>query len=156
MQSARCGIRTPAELAAGVELREDDLDARQARAGFDVDRDAATGVVHLDAGIGVQDDVDALAVAGQGFVDRVVDDLPDAVHETAGIGRADVHAGTLADRLEPLEHLKVMGGVLGGHNPQDYRRMPTLPCTDTGLWIRVRAERNVMPSRHSRNKRVVV
>jgi len=44
-------------------------------------------------------------VAGQGLVDRVVDDLPDQVVQAALAGGPDVHARALADRLEPLEHL---------------------------------------------------
>ena len=43
------------------------------------------------------------AVAGQRLVDRVVDDLPDEVVQAALAGRADVHAGALAHRLEALE-----------------------------------------------------
>ncbi len=120
VQSARRGVRAAAELAARMQLREDDLDARQPGARLDVDGDAARAVAHLDAAVGVQDDVDAGAVAAEGLVDGVVDDLPQAVHQAARVGRADVHARTLADRLEPFEHLKMMGGVLGGHNPQGY------------------------------------
>ena len=47
------------------------------------------------------------ATPGQGLVDAVVDDLPQAVHEAAGVGRPDVHAGPLAHRLEPLEDEEV-------------------------------------------------
>ena len=50
--------------------------------------------------------------AGQGLVDRVVDDLPEAVHEAALVGRADVHAGALAHGLEALEDLEVARGVV--------------------------------------------
>ena len=116
------GVRSAAELAAGVQLGEHDLDAAEPGARLDVDRDAARAVAHLDAAVGVQDDLDARAVAAEGLVDGVVDDLPEAVHEPAGVGRADVHAGALADRFEPLQHLEMMGGVLGGHNPQGYPR----------------------------------
>ena len=117
-------VRSAAELAAGVQLGEDDLDAGQPGARFDVDGDAAGAVAHLDAAVGVQDDVDARAMAAEGLVDGVVDDLPQAVHEAARVGRPDVHAGALADRFEPLQHLEMMGGVLGGHNPQGYRGAP--------------------------------
>ena len=72
-------------------------------------------VAHLDAVVGVQDHVDLGAVAAERLVDRVVDDLPQAVHEAAGVGRADVHAGALAHRLEALEHGEVTGGVVGAH-----------------------------------------
>ena len=46
-----------------------------------------------------------VGVAGQRFVDRVVDDLVDEVVQAALGRRADVHAGAFANRLEPLEHL---------------------------------------------------
>ena len=49
----------------------------------------------------------AVRGAGQRLVDAVVDDLPQAVHEPAGVGGADVHARALADRLEPLEDQEV-------------------------------------------------
>ena len=49
-----------------------------------------------------------VAVAGQGLVDGVVDDLVDEVVQAARAGRADVHAGPLADRLQALEKAWVM------------------------------------------------
>ena len=46
---------------------------------------------------------DFLAVAGERFVDRVVDDLENHVVETgAVIGVADVHSGTFSDGFEAL------------------------------------------------------
>ena len=125
VKSTGGGVRAAAELAAGVQLREDDLDARETGARFDVDRDASRLVAHLDAAVGVQDDVDARAVPAEGLVDGVVDDLPEAVHEASGVGRPDVHPGSFADRFESLEHLEVVGGILGGHNPQAYPRVAT-------------------------------
>ena len=101
-----------AELAARVQLGEDDLDPGQAGAGLDVDGDAAAVVAHLDGAVGAEDDLDVGADAGQRLVDRVVDDLPEAVHEAALVGRADVHARALAHGLETLEDLQVAGGVV--------------------------------------------
>ena len=43
---------------------------------------------------------DLLAMTSKGFVDRVVDDLPQTVHEATGIGRTDVHTWALADRIQ--------------------------------------------------------
>ena len=54
---------------------------------------------------------DPVAVAGQRLVDGVVDDLPDQVVQAALAGGADVHARTLADRLEALEDLDRAGVV---------------------------------------------
>ena len=115
VQTAGRRVRPAAELAARVQLGEDDLDAAESRARLDVHGDAARAVAHLDAAVGVQDDLDARAVAAERLIDGVVDDLPEAVHEPARVGGPDVHAGALADRLEPLQHLEMMGGVLGGH-----------------------------------------
>jgi hypothetical protein len=57
-------------------------------------------------------DRDGVAVAGERLVDGVVDDLVDEVVEAALTGRADVHAGALAHRLEAFEHLDGVGPVL--------------------------------------------
>ena len=120
VQSAGRRVRPRAELAAGVQLREHDLDAGEPGLRLDVDRDAAGAVAHLDAAVGVQDDADLGAVAAERLVDGVVDDLPEAVHEPAGVGRADVHAGALAHRLEALEHGEMAGGIVGAHVDKAY------------------------------------
>ena len=112
MQAAGGGVGAAAELAAGVQFGEDHLDAGQPGLGFDVDGNAAAVVVDLDRVVRVQDDLDVVAEAGQGLVDGVVDDFPEAVHESAGVRGADVHARALADGLEALQHGKVPGGVI--------------------------------------------
>ena len=53
-----------------------------------------------------------VAEAGERLVDRVVDDLVDEVVQAALAGRADVHAGALADRLEALEDRDVLRVVV--------------------------------------------
>ena len=111
VQATRGGVRPAAELAARVQLGEDHLDAGEPGLGLLVDRDATAVVVHLGRAVGVQDHLDARAVTAQRLVDRVVDDLPEAVHQPAGVGGADVHARALADRLEALEDEQVLGVV---------------------------------------------
>ena len=49
-----------------------------------------------------QDDLNLGTVARQGFVDRVVHDFIDQMMQPGFIGRADVHAWALADRLQPI------------------------------------------------------
>src|SRR4029453_4481456 len=104
-------VAVAAELAAAVQLGERDLDARQLVLRVDVGGDAPAVVDHPAATVGQQGDVDAVAVAGHGLVDRVVDDLPHEVVQARRTGRADVHAGALADRLPALEDLHVLGPV---------------------------------------------
>ena len=111
VQPAGRGVRAAAELAARVQAGHHDLDAADARSRLDVDRDAAPVVAHLDRAVSVQVDLDPGAVPAQRLVDRVVDDLPDAVHQAAGVGRADVHARPLADRLQTLQDQQVARGV---------------------------------------------
>ena len=102
-----------AELAAGVEDGQHDLGRGPLLFRHRLDRDAAAVVLDRAAVVRMQDDADAVAVAGQGLVDRVVDDLVDEVMEAARAGRADVHAGTLADRFQSLEDGDVLGAVGG-------------------------------------------
>ena len=102
-----------AELAAGVQHGQHDLDRRALLLLHDRDRDAAAVVGDGDRVVGVDRDRDVVAVAGQRLVDRVVDNLVDEVVQAARPGRADVHARALADRLEALEDGDVLGVVTG-------------------------------------------
>ena len=61
VQAAGGDVGPAAELAAGVQLGRDDLDARQPGLGLLVGRDAAAVVVHLDRSVGVQRDLDGCA-----------------------------------------------------------------------------------------------
>ena len=104
-----------AELAAGVENGQHDLDGRLALLLHHRDGDAAAVVDDRDRVVGVDRDVDLVAVAGQRLVDRVVDDLVDQVVQPARAGRSDVHARPLADGLEPFQDrdvLCVVGALL--------------------------------------------
>jgi hypothetical protein len=102
------------ELSARVELRVHDLDAGQPDSRHLVHGDAAAVVAHLDRAVRVEDHVDAARRAGEGLVHGVVDDLPQAVHEAAGVRRSDVHPGALAHGGQTLEDREVACGVLGG------------------------------------------
>ena len=57
-----------------------------------------------------------VAIAGQGLVDRVVDDLIDQMVKTRHARRADVHAGALADGFQTLENLDLTSVVLRFHD----------------------------------------
>ena len=137
VQAARGDVRAATELAAGVQLGGDHLDAGQPGLGLLVGGDAATVVVDLGRPVGVQGHLDGVRGAGQRLVDPVVDDLPQAVHETAGVGGADVHARALAHRLEPLEDEEVSGvvGVVGD------RRAPAVE-----RWCCLRPEGSNLPA----------
>ena len=97
-----------------------------------VDGDAAAVVADGDGVVGVKFDLDAVGVARDGLVHRVVEDFGDQVVERAFVGAADVHAGALADGLQAFEHLD-RGGVVGGIAAPERRSSAMLPaCCSLG------------------------
>ena len=113
VQAAGDLVAVAAELAAGVELRQDDLERGDPGARDLVDRDAAAAVDDGDRVVGVDRHLDRVVVARHRLVDGVVDDLVDQVVEAADAGRADVHPRPQPDRLEAFEDGDVLGRVTG-------------------------------------------
>src|SRR5690606_16643477 len=111
VEPAGRGVGHAAELAARVQPGHHQLDAGEPGLGLQVDRDAAPVVGDLDGPVGVHGHADVGAVPGEGLVDAVVDDLPQAVGEAPAVGGPDVHPGSLADGLQALQHREVAGGV---------------------------------------------
>ena len=103
MQAARHLVGVVVELTAGVQDGHDDLCRGSALLRVHIDRDTAAVVGDRDRFIGMNRDRDDVAVASEGFVDRVVDDFENHVVQTgAVIGVADVHTGPFAHGLKAL------------------------------------------------------
>src|SRR5262249_13663240 len=126
------------ELASRVEARQHALGRRFARFLVGVHRDAAAVVAHRARAVGVENDLDAVAVAAHGFVYGVVHGLVHEVVESVGARIADVHRGALANRLESLEDLDVARGIgVGAHArspapaPMDSATVPPLTSHQT-------------------------
>src|SRR6185295_19052586 len=86
----------------------------------------------------------------------VVQDLVDQVVDAAAVGRADVHARTLADGVETLEVGQVVGAVqdrgLGGHGVDLPRWRRTQDAASLPAWSDIPGE----PSRaRGRNPRTI-
>ena len=79
-----------------------------------VDGDAASVVADGYPAVGLEPDLNAVALSRHRFIDGVIDDFIDEVMEPARIGRADVHPGVAPDSLDPLQDLNVGGRVAGG------------------------------------------
>src|SRR5690606_15450363 len=114
MQATGDRVSAATELAAGVQDREHDLDRGLLLDRVLGDRDAAAVVDDAHTAVGEDRDLDVVAVAGEGLIDGVVDDLVDQVVQTTWAGRSDVHSRALADRFEPLENLDGFGAVAVG------------------------------------------
>ena len=113
VEAARDLVALAAELAAGVELGQNDGEGGEALIGHDVDRDARAPVRDGDRVVRMKPDLDPVVPARERLVDRVVDDLVDEVVEAPRAGRADVHPRPQPDRLEALEDGDVLAGVGG-------------------------------------------
>ena len=50
----------------------------------------------------------SVAVAGQGFVDGVIDHFVDQVMQSHFAGRADIHGGPQAHRLQAFQHFDTL------------------------------------------------
>ncbi len=147
VQAARHLVAAAAELAAGVQLGQHHLQRRALLGGMHVDGDAAPVVEHRHRAVGVQGGDDQVAVAGQGLVDGVVDQLPDEVVQAPVVGRADVHAGTAAHRLQPLQHLDLLRPVVAAALAAAAGRLPGRRGR------RLRTSRRLRNSRRNRVRR---
>ena len=94
-----------AELSAGMEVGQDELQRGNLVDRVRVDGNAAAVVLDRAGAVQVDGDLDRRGEARQGLVDRVVDDLEDAVVQPPLVGVADVHVRALAHPLETLEFL---------------------------------------------------
>src|SRR3990172_9802020 len=92
------------ELAAGVELRQDDLQrGAVVLLGHGPDGDAATVVPDAHRAVRANGDVDFGAVTRERLVHRVVDDLVHQMVQPPMTGGADVHTRPLPHRFQALE-----------------------------------------------------
>ena len=127
MEAARDLVRVVVELAARVEVRQDDLQRLAPVHGMGPDGDPAPVVFDGDRVVRVDDDGDRVAVPGLGLVDRVVHELGDHVVKARDVvGVPDVHPGPLAHGLEPLEELDRARAVVLGARVRGLKRRKRL------------------------------
>ncbi len=119
VQSGSDLVAAAAELAAGMEDGHHHLQGVHRLAAGPFlrwvwpDRDTPTVILDRHRVVGVDDDLDPVAGAGQRLVDRVVDDLLHEVVQAPEVGRADVHARPAAHGLQSLQDLNVGSFVAG-------------------------------------------
>src|SRR3546814_2300753 len=86
---------------------------RHAFPGVDAGGNAAPVVLDRHRTVGVEDDEDAVAMAGQRLVDGVVGNLEHHVVEARSVvGVADVHAGAFAHGIHALQDLDGIGAII--------------------------------------------
>ena len=107
-------ISAAAELAAGMEHGEYNSDGRKPGRLLDPHRDTAAVIRHRNDIARQNTDIDLIAEARKGLVDRVVYNLIDKMMQAPFAGGAYVHARTLAHRLQALENLYLITAVILG------------------------------------------
>ena len=100
------------EFAAGVKDGHDHFGRRLMLLFVHLDGNAAAVVDDRDRIVHVDEDIDVLAEAGQGFVDGVVDDFINQVMEAVGARAPDVHRRAFPDRFEALEDFDAFGRII--------------------------------------------
>ena len=131
VEAPRHGVGALLELPAGMEHGEGDLGGGLLLRGVHARRDAPAVVHHRDAAVDMDRDLDRLAEPGHVLVNAVVHHFVHEVVEALGAGAPDVHGGALADGVESLQHLDLLGavgiawpaldlGLVRGHRPPRY------------------------------------
>ncbi len=81
---------------------------------MNVDGDAAAVVDHGNGVVDVNRDRDCVAVSGQRFINRVIDDFIHQVMQARFHGGSDVHGRAQADSLQTFENLDA-GRIVNSH-----------------------------------------
>lgn len=112
MQAAGEGVVAVAELAAGMQPGQDQLDTGNLFFRVHVHRHAAAVVGHLAAAVLVQGHFDLPGVTGQRLVDRVVDHFLRQMVRARSVG---IHARAAFDRVQARQHFNIGGVITGVH-----------------------------------------
>ena len=140
VKTARDLIAVLIKLPARMELGHDHFSRRDAFFFVDRDRNTASIVAHGNRPVGMQLNFHLVGVTGQALIDRIVDDLIDHVVQARSVIRiANIHAGTLANRVEALEDFDRVSAIFGRFRDGDGRVghkqriscFPTLTCRDS-------------------------
>ena len=107
-------VTLAAEFAAGMQNGENDLNRRNLFLGVHIDRNATAVIGNGNRVIGMDPNLDVVAVTRKRFVDGVVDDFVHKMMKAARAGRSNVHTRTLAYRFEAFEDLNVRAIVMIG------------------------------------------
>ena len=79
---------------------------------MNIDRDTPPVISHSATTVRQQLDQHHRPIAGDSFINAVVGDLFDQVVRPIVAGRTDVHAGSLANRLQALQDLDLTGVIV--------------------------------------------
>jgi hypothetical protein len=105
VETARLDVCAAVELAARVQGGHDHFEGGNLQFRMRAGGDAASVVAYCYRAVFADSNIDAVAVALHGFVNRVVYNFVNEVMKAVYVGASDVHTGALADGFETFEHL---------------------------------------------------
>ena len=112
MQTARGSVRRVTEFRAGMQFGQHHFHTGKFGFRLDVNRDTAAVIGHFHGTVAVQRHNDMIADSRKSLIDGIIDDLPQAVHQTLAIGGADIHARALTHRVKTFKHGKTTCAVI--------------------------------------------
>ena len=77
-----------------------------------VDRHSAAIIRDSQKAVCSKRDINPGGMARDRLIHRVVEDFREQVMERALVSAADIHAGTTANRLQPLKDFDILGGII--------------------------------------------
>jgi hypothetical protein len=108
VQAAGDFVAGVAKFAARVQDGHDHFERGFVLLRMNIHRDAAAVVFDGNAAVFVDDNDDAVACAGQGFVDGIVDDLIHQMVEGFDVCAAHVHARAAAHSFQAFQNLDIL------------------------------------------------
>jgi hypothetical protein len=94
-----------------VQIGQDQLNGGHLEFWMHIDRDAAAIIFDGNGPINMHGHFNFAAVAGEVFVDRVIENFKDHVVQTTFVRVTDVHSGAFPDRFEAFQLID-LGGVI--------------------------------------------
>ena len=135
VESAGYRISAAAKLSSRVESSQNYLNGGNLLDRVNIDRDSSPVVRHPHPAISEHHHINVIAVPGECFVDRVVDDLIDQVVEPSRPRRTDIHTGSFANSLQSFEDLNIACAV-GTFVRSVFRRFGHVGCLLRALFCR--------------------
>jgi len=114
MKSSGDLVRPIIEFPSRMELHHDHFHGGPFLFLVEIDGDPPAIISHRDTVIEMNDDIDAMTVSGQGFIDAVVNQFMDEMMEPFDSGISDIHGRPLSYRGQPLQDLDMFRRILVG------------------------------------------
>ncbi len=111
VETARNLVASFVELTAGVEHCQHHLEGALMLLLVHIHGDTTAVIYYGNGVVGVDCHVYMVGIAGEGLVDRVVDNLINQMMQTFGGNVSNIHGRAFSHRLEAFEHLNITGAI---------------------------------------------